>query len=116
MDQARAKKNLDLYIELFATVTVEKNFLKMTRPEISSFNEFLSYTTLPTLMIAIAGTQTVLEVLTDTWEEEMVTTVEEMKLLFVANAALFVDKQLSLAYERVVRLRQHIEEGCIEDV
>ena len=88
----------------------------MTRPEISNLNDFLSHCTLPSLMIAIAGTQTVLQVLTDTWEEEMEKTVEEMKMLFVPNAALFVEKQLSLAYERLIRLRQHIEEGCIEDV
>ena len=109
-------KNLDLYIELFAAVTLERNFLKVTRSEISTFKDFLARCTLPCLMTAIAGTQTVLEVLTDTWEEEMKETVEEMKTLFVPMAALFVENQLSLAYERLTRLRQHIEEGCIEDV
>ena len=88
----------------------------MTRPEISSFKDFLSHSTLPSLMVAIAGTQTVKEVLTDTWEEAMKQIVEEMKTLFVPMAALFVEKQLCLAYERLTRLRQHIEEGDIVDL
>ena len=104
-----AIKNIDLFIKLFADVIVERNYLKMVKPEISLFQQFLSSATLPYLLTVGAGTQTVFQFLTDTWEDVMTANVDELKKILVPLAALFHDEQLSLAYERLILLRRRLE-------
>ena len=115
MDRDRALRNIDLYLNLICTVTLERNFYKTLHPEIASNQTYLSRGTLPYLLTEGAGTQTVLEFLTDSWEDVLKENVEELEMTLVALVDLFFDDQLALAYKRLINLYERIEEG-LDDV
>lgn len=115
VDRDRALRNLELYLNLICNVTLQRSFYKSLHPEIASKPTYLSRGTLPYLLTEGAGTQTVLEFLTDSWEDILKENVEELEMTLVALVDLFFDDQLALAYKRLTDLYDRIEEG-LDDV
>ena len=113
MDLDCALRNITSYEEVISVVILERDFLKSNNPNFATCqaNSTLhhSHATLPYLLTEGTGTQTVLEFLTDTWEDVMSENLEELKCVLIPVADLFNEEQLNLAYKRIHNLGNLIQ-------
>ena len=109
MDLDRALKNISLYENVISSVILQRNHLNSHNPDFHSSQTRHSFATLPYLLTEGTGSQTVLEFLTDTWEDVLIGNLDELQSLLMPVADLFVDEQLSLAYKRLHDLSDLIE-------
>ena len=105
MDLDCALRNITSYEEVISFVILERDFLKNNNPDFVACQAHYSYSTLPYLLTEGLGTQTVLEFLTDTWEDVVNDNLEELKSVLMPVADLLSEEQLDLSYKRLHNLR-----------
>ena len=109
MDLDRALRNISLYEDVISSVILQRNYLNSINPDFHHSQTHHSFATLPYLLTEGTGTQTVLEFLTDGWEDVLIENLDELKNLLVPVADLFVEEQPYLAYKRLHDLSDLIE-------
>ena len=113
MDLDCALRNITSYEEVFSAVILERNFLEFNNPNFATCQAHStlhhSHGTLPYLLTEGTGSQTVLEFLTDTWEDVVSENLEELKCVLMPVADLFNEEQLNLTYKRLRNLRNLIQ-------
>lgn len=104
MDLDCALENVTLYEKVISVVILERNRLNFDNPDIVNCHSSFSQSTLPYLLIEGLGTQTVLDFLTDMWEDVLRENLNELKSLLMPVADLLNEEQLNLAYKRLHNL------------
>ena len=99
-----ALENVTLYEKVISVVILERNRLNFDNPDIVDCHSCFSHNTLPYLLIEGLGTQTVLDFLTDMWEDVLSENLNELKSLLMPVADLLNEEQLNLAYKRLHNL------------
>lgn len=110
LDIQQAIDNINLYISLFSVVRLERNLAISLRPEISLYGPHFSSRTLPDLITEVTGPITIREFFEAPCNDEVKVTVEELQMDLVPLADLLRDSQLNLVDNRLIHLREVLED------
>ena len=115
LDRRQAIANLNLYIKLLSVLTLEKDYVNYIKPELKAVEVYLSLRTLPDFLTEGTGPVTVLHFLKSNCDFELHDIMSEMEMDLVPIVEFFPDDQLATAYERLINLRELLEEDLNDD-